>query len=733
MNSAYENFTVATDDRGVCMVTLDVPSRPMNVLDRSVMTELESIVTDLENSRDVKVVVFSSGKESGFLAGADVNAIAEIDTPQKAGRLIEDGQLLFQRIEWLPMPTVVVIHGPCLGGGLELSLACNHRIARDNSSTKIGLPEIKLGVIPGWGGTQRLPKLVGLTSGLSMILQGKHLNAQEAFKIGLVDRSITPEDWETEVDSFVYDVLKGHVNVSTKKRRKLTTRLLEGTKLGRALVLRTTRKKIASKTKQFPALAAAVKAIEVGFQHSIDGFRVERDEFVKLLSTPTCRNLLQLFFAREKARSLKTWSAGSAHAAHDVPIQKVAVIGAGAMGAGIGQLAALRGFDVVMKEIDESAAEAGRNRIHGLIRSLADRKGWSDKRRLNLENKITVTCEDAPLADADLVVEAIVERMDVKQSVFKSLDGIVSDTTILATNTSSLSVDEMASVVSRPGSFGGLHFFNPVHRMELVEVVRGAATDPATVARLVAFVRALGKTPIVTSDSPGFLVNRVLFPYLGEAVLMVREGFDVAAMDKELRRFGMPMGPLELLDQVGLDVALHVATSLSDVLVGVEPVVETLSEMVAEGKLGKKSSLGFYRYSKGKRGESSLDPMRTTGTLRGIFPDDFPDDGLTAIQRRLVYPMLAESIRCYEEGVVPQPWAIDLAMVLGTGFAPHLGGPLHVVDAIGAHRLLGNMRRLKSMCGPRFEPPKSLVKFADSGETFFAMDDSSESHASVSP
>ncbi|NND98101.1 MAG: multifunctional fatty acid oxidation complex subunit alpha [Pirellulaceae bacterium] len=731
-DSNYKNFTVTTDARGVRKITLDVPDRPLNVLDRSVMVELEQIVTDLENSTDVKVVVIQSGKESGFLAGADVNAIAEIAAPTDALRLIEDGQLLFQRIEWLPMPKIVVIHGPCLGGGLELSLACTHRIARDNSSTQIGLPEIKLGVIPGWGGTQRLPKLVGLTNALSMIMQGKHLSARDALKIGLVDRAIAPEDWADEVDRFITDVLKGNYMLPPHSRRPLALRMIEGTKLGRTLILRAAKKKIASKKEQYPALESAIKAIAHSYKRGSDGFMVERTEFTSLLATPTCRHLLQLFFAREKARSLKTWSPDDIRVAHETPIRKVGVIGAGAMGAGIGQLAALRGFDVVLKEINEEAAQAGRDRIDELVGTLAKRKGWNDSKRDELMNKITVTCESESLAGADLMVEAIVERMDVKKSVFKELDALAKEDAILATNTSSLSVDEMATAVSRPGHFGGLHFFNPVHRMELVEVVRGEKTDSATVARLVAFVRALGKTPVVTADSPGFLVNRVLFPYLGESVLMVRDGYNIEKMDKQLRQFGMPMGPLELLDQVGLDVALHVAKSLSDVLSGVEPVVETLSEMVDDGKLGKKSNVGFYHYLKGKRGESTFDTDRSAAVTPASFQEEFPEDGMTAIQRRLVYPMLAEAIRCYEEKVVDEPWAIDLAMVLGTGFAPHRGGPLHVVDSIGSHRLLANMRRLKAMCGPRFTPPDLLAKHAETGETFFASEGASDQETPVS-
>ncbi len=714
----YENFTVTIDDGGIVRISLDVPGRPLNVLNRSVMAELEHIVSELEESKFAKIAVIESGKESGFLAGADVNAIAQIDTADQALRIIEEGQLLFQRIAWLTIPTIAVIHGPCLGGGLELALACKYRIARDNSSTNIGLPEIKLGLIPGWGGTQRLPKLVGLTNALSMILQGNHVGARDAVKMGLIDRAIAPEDWEEEVDAFIHRVRSNGYITPPQKRRSLAKRILEGTRFGRKLIFSATQKQIASKSKQYPALEAAVKAIAHGYQRGVDGFACERQEFVKLLPTMTCRNLLNLFFARESARSLKTWSPGQLHAAHEAPIQKVGVVGGGQMGAGIAQLAAVRGFDVVVKEINADACAAGRKRIEELISKLAKRKDWTEEKRRSVIDGIIVTCDEGPLLDADLIVEAIVERLDIKQELFKGLDAQVKAGAILATNTSSLSVDAMAEATTRQGNFGGLHFFNPVHRMELVEVVRGKETSDETIARLVAFVRALGKTPIVTADSPGFLVNRVLFPYLGEAVLMVREGFEIAKVDKELRRFGMPMGPLELLDQVGIDVAHHVASSLSSVLKGVEPVAESLAKMVEQGRLGKKSGAGFYEYSKGKKGK----PLPVGSSASSPHnADEFPEDGLTLIQRRLVYPMLAESIRCLEEHVVDQPWAIDLAMVLGTGFAPHRGGPLHVVDQIGAHRVLSNAKRLSAMCGPRFSPPEKLIQMAEAEATFFGQ------------
>ncbi|MFK8110877.1 MAG: 3-hydroxyacyl-CoA dehydrogenase NAD-binding domain-containing protein [Rubripirellula sp.] len=725
MNGPYKNFDVTTDDRGVATVSLDVPNRPLNVLGHDVMLELDQIVRGLETSEGIKLVVFQSTKESGFLAGADVSAISGIDSAKHAIELIEAGQNLFQRIEWLPMPTVAVLHGPCLGGGLELSLACDYRVARDNSSTKIGLPEIKLGLIPGWGGTQRLPRVVGLTNALQMILTGKHLNASEAFDIGLIDLAILPDRWVASIAVFIEDLLTGDAIEPSTRRRSLMQRMSEATGIGRALIFRMTEKSIRSKVDAFPALAAAVRAVRLGYEGSMAGFLCERDEFVDLLATPTCRHLLGLFFARERARSLKTWTSKLSPAIHATPIRKIGVVGAGAMGAGIGQLAAVRGYEVVMKEISEEAVEAGRARIEKLVGDLALRKGWQIERRTELLSQIGYTTNDVDLKDCDLVVEAVVERDDVKAKVFGSLDRNVKPSAILASNTSSLSVTKMAAATNRATQVAGLHFFNPVHRMELVEVVKAAETDEATIARLVGFVKALGKTPIVTSDSPGFLVNRVLFPYLGEAVAMVAEGHDVKTIDKQVRRFGMPMGPLELLDQVGLDVALHVATSLDGVLSGVEPVVKHLSMMVDRGQIGKKVGRGFYSYKKGKRGD--VMPRSEPVELKPQdLERDFLDDGMTGLQRRLVYPMLCEAVRCLEEGVVTEPWAIDLAMVLGTGFAPHRGGPLHVIDAIGLATVSGNLARLRTRLGERFAPPKRLFEMLDHGDLFFGSDPNSQ-------
>jgi 3-hydroxyacyl-CoA dehydrogenase/enoyl-CoA hydratase/3-hydroxybutyryl-CoA epimerase len=715
----YENFTLTQSDQGVVTAVLNVPGRPMNVFSKSVLEELRAIVSELQKSPDVRVALFRSSKESGFLAGADIAGFTDVESTAEANEMIKGGHDLFAAVAKLPCRTIAAIHGPCLGGGLEFALACDHRIAKDEGSTKIGVPEIMLGLIPGWGGTQRLPKQIGLPLALKMILTGKHLSAAEAYENGLVDRAIEPNRWEEGIEAFVGDVLHRRNLDSPTKRRPLTQRLLDATGIGRSFIFRMTEKQIASNVQQYPALGAALRAVKASYGGGSQGFAVEREEFVKLIQTPTCHSLLGLFFAREQARTLKTWAPEHADALEQMPIQTVGIVGAGAMGAGIGQLSANRGYRVVIKEIDKTAAEDAQRRITKAIDKLATRKRWDDARRNELLDRIQVTDEDMPMKPCDLVVEAVVERDDVKDKVFGTLDRVVQEHAILASNTSSLSVSRMATSTGRPHQVAGLHFFNPVHRMELVEVVRAEKTDEMTIARLVGFVKALGKTPIVTSDSPGFLVNRVLFPYLGEAVLMVTEGFGIEQIDKEIRRFGMPMGPLELLDQVGLDVAHHVASSLMDKMPEVKPVVDQFSGLLGHGYLGKKSGRGFYRYPKGRKTGATILPGIDADLVPPDLGNNYHNDGMTAIQRRLVYPMLAESVKCYDEGVVTEPWAIDLAMVLGTGFSPPRGGPLHVIDAIGADTVLSNLKRLQERLGDRFEPPRRLADMAAQQHKFF--------------
>ncbi|WP_436715457.1 3-hydroxyacyl-CoA dehydrogenase NAD-binding domain-containing protein [Roseiconus lacunae] len=704
----FKTMTVNCDDAGVMRIVIDVPGRPLNIIDAEVMKELDHVLDEIEHRDDLRLVVFKSGKESGFFAGADVSIIEGIETEDQADQLILAGQRLFDRIERLAVPTLVEIHGPCLGGGLELSLACDYRIARDNSSTKIGLPEIRLGLIPGWGGTQRLTRLVGLKSALDLILKGTHLDAKDAAEIGLVDRAIDPDRWRDELIRIIDQLSRGRRLRRRVNVRRRLFKAIQHSELVRRKIFAVARRVTTKQNMHYPALQAAVHAIADSFRSDSSGYDTEREEFKKLLFTPTCRNLLRLFFSREKARQRHTWTPKQDHVIHDHPIRKIGVVGGGVMGTGIAHCAATRGFNVMIKEVDPSTVDHARKRTEGLVGDYVRHKRLDSDAAKRLLSSVKFTTDSIAFSDAECVVEAVVERMDVKTAVLDQVEQFVSNAAIVATNTSALSVTEMARSMQHPERFAGLHFFNPVGRMELVEVVRGERTSDATVAKLVGFVKALGKTPVVTKDSPGFIVNRILFPYLGEAMLMVQQGDGIQEIDSSMKSFGMPMGPLRLLDKVGLDVALHVARTLQSTMPAVSSVIGILSDLVDRGELGNKTGKGFYDYShKRPRPRSGRKLLRYF--VQPPPSIDFIDDGLEPMQRRLVYPMLLEAKRCLAEGVVEEGWAIDLAMVLGTGFAPHRGGPMQVLSSIGMAHFHANLARLTLQLGDRFADTDAIT------------------------
>ncbi|MEQ9412027.1 MAG: 3-hydroxyacyl-CoA dehydrogenase NAD-binding domain-containing protein [Fuerstiella sp.] len=784
ISRTWQHFRFEYDRANVLTVWIDVADRTMNVFNSDVILELEEVVDQLE-TESVTAVVFRSAKASGFFAGADVKQIADLKSPEEIRAVVARGQALFARIEALQIPTVAAIHGPCLGGGLEFALACRHRIALDVSATRLGLPEVQLGLIPAWGGTQRLSRLIGLPTALSMILKGKRLTAAAALRAGLVDAISSETSWETFPSEFARDPAAGRKPVRRSLKQRIVRELLD-TVLGRWFVLRAAERQIRRDAENYPALPAALRAVTAAFDTDLNGFEVEQTEFTALIETSACRNLLKLFFWRERARSygleappeaaagrgstrmtspppLVTPSTPppmvaderrdnlvvptSAEADHSI-VRTIGIIGAGAMGAGIGQLAALKGFRVVLKELTPALAEAGLERVTGLLNDMVEKRRLSLKERDEVLQRISASDQFDALADCDLVIEAVVERMDVKRKVFAELDAVLKPHAIIATNTSALSVTEMAAATGRPDKVAGLHFFNPVHRMDLVEVVRTADSSAGTINSLLKLLKKLGKTPIVTSDSPGFLVNRVLFPYIGEAVRMVLEGRDCTTLDREVKRFGMPMGPIELIDHVGLDVAWHVAGTLEHVLPESEDVLRLLGQMVARGWTGRKGGRGFYEYRDGRRRGVNADIQKVvadTGSApqAGATPDEavraepahametaedrglaeqvetecmhpnvgaFLQDNLSEIQRRLIYPMINEAGFCMQEGVVAEPWMVDLAMILGTGFAPFRGGPLTLAEQIGRQTLLNNLHVLSARHGTRFKPSAWLVE-----------------------
>ncbi len=713
-------------DDGLLTVWIESVDRSVNVFDENMISALEAAVTHIEQNAMVRAVVFRSRKSGCFFAGADVVAIASLISGDTARAIIDRGQRLMQRIENLSAITVAVIDGACMGGGLEFVLACSYRLASDSSRTKIALPEIRLGLIPGWGGTQRLPKLVGLRQALKMILGGTSVDASRAKQIGLVDQLLVREESAGgDMDAQVYRFVKERLSATNRPRPaggRWWDWLLDRTVPGRALVLTAARRKIANQIAHYPALPEAIRAVSLAGTIDRGGYQFEREAFSRLLFTATAQNLLRLFNQRDRAKKSTTWLSCSASSLEPAGCRRIAIVGAGAMGAGIGVLAAKKGYEVVFKEVTPAAAHAGSERIAQLLDSRSSHVNQSADDIALVEKRITMTIDWQDLADCDLAIEAAVEVESVKQQVFRQLDCILPPVATLASNTSSLNVTQMAMSTNRRSQVAGLHFFNPVERMELVEVVRTELTDDATVAQLLELVRRLGKTPIVTSDKPGFLVNRVLFPYLGEAVRMVAEGVDVKLIDRDMKRFGMPMGPLELIDRVGVDIASHVASSLRSIQADAEIPAAYLADMKSRNWLGKKSGIGFYVWGKKHSPNKSLaHPILEPEAAFGFEPDS-----MSNIQRRLVYPMLNEAVHCLDEMVVTDPWVVDLGMVLGTGFAPMHGGPLRLIDALGEPIVLHNLRNLERTYGKRFAPADGLVRRAARHESFYVTDCASE-------
>ena len=713
----FRNLKIERDKPGVMTVVIDVPDRPMNVLDEGLLRDLDALVTDLEKDQMLSLVVFRSGKESGFLAGADVQQLQHVASAKEAQTAIRAGQELYNRIAGLPMQTVAVLHGPCLGGGLELALACMCRVARDDESTRIGLPETQLGLIPGWGGTQRLPRLIGLESALRMILEGQRLPAAKAQKFGLVDMIADPDRFERAVQAFLTDRLAG--KPIRRRKRPLAARLRGETWLGRRMVFHVARKKIGRRLRQYPALGAALRAIEAGLVHGIDrGLEVEREEFCRVLFTPACRNLVNLFLQRERARKTATWSGDGIVPR---PVKTVAVVGAGTMGAAIAQLAAYEGCNVVLKDIRQDLVDDGMKRVGSLMQDAVRNCSLDADAAKRRCEAVTGTIDGESISQADLAIEAIVERLTVKQDVFRDLDKRLPPDALIVSNTSALPIGELAKATDRAPQVAGLHFFNPVHRMAIVEVVRSAATSDQTIATLVEFTRGLGKVPIVVAEGPGFLVNRILFPYLDEAVRLVCAGLPVDQIDREAEEFGMLMGPLEMLDQVGIDIAADVARTMAPLGVESSPVPERLAAMVQQQRLGKKSGAGFYNWLEGRKqgvaptSGTHLHPSKTSLAVTAV---PFGEGKLSDAQLRLALAIINASVQCLSDKIVVEPWIVDLAMVLGTGFAPFHGGPLRLVDTWGIDQVVAALDRLAASCGPRFGPCKLLREMQREGRKF---------------
>ncbi len=686
---------------GICLLTFDRPGSSANIFDRRTLRELDEELELIERAQPLTGVVLLSAKPSIFIAGADLKSLSEA-APEEVRELIELGQRVFNRLAALRIPTAAAIHGAAVGGGCEMALACDYRVASLDRATKIGLPETQIGLLPAWGGSTRLPRLIGLPKALAIILAGKTLAAKPALKCGLVDE-LAPVEYL--LDAAIKKISRG------KPQRK-SHRLTNNALVARVIAARV-RPQLRQKTRgHYPAVTKALDVATRGISSSIENSLArERAGILELAQTETTRNLIRIFFLQERAKKLTIPNASPSDAN---AIARTAVIGAGVMGAGIAQWISARRTPVILRDINPEQVVRGMSAIGKLYRDGIKRHVFTPLEARQGLDRITPAPSEVPLRNVDLVVEAAVEKLELKKKLFARLAELASDQTILATNTSALSVTEIAAGVRRPERVLGLHFFNPVHRMQLVEVVAAKQTAPEVLQRALQFVQRIGKLPVVVQDSPGFVVNRILMPYLIEAGNLFAAGAATNDLDTAMLDFGMPMGPLRLLDEVGLDVSLHVAETLAAAFGDRLKIPAHLGEMVQAGLLGRKTGSGYYRHDKSKR-----DARPNPDTATFVKRDSAQSLSRDELRERMVLLMVNESARCLEEAIVAAPDDIDFAMIMGTGFAPFHGGPLRYAEAIGIGKLVTAMGRLADAGAKHFAPCALLARLAASGQTFY--------------
>jgi len=697
------NISLTIGEEGIARLTFDRPNSSANLFDIATLEELDAHLATLESRRDLRGVVLISAKAKIFIAGADLNSFTKNFTREGLGQTVDLGHRIFTRLERLPIPSVAAINGVCLGGGCELALACDWRVASLDKSTKIGLPETQLGILPAWGGSVRLPRLIGLPAALGIILAGKQLAAIPAQKAGLVDELAQPEYLLAAAEKFI----------ARGKRPSSAPKGLLNSALARPLVAMKAKRDVLAKTQgHYPAPLQALKVCRAAYGRPLaEGLALERAAFLELAETPACRSLMGIFFLQERAKKLKVAGVDGT----GIKARSLAVVGAGVMGAGIAQWSAARGYPVLLKDIAPEMLAKGLQAAEKIFRDAAKRRIFTAAEATAGLDRITPVAGAVSLARVDLVIEAAVEKLELKQKIFRQLEQQAGPQTVLATNTSALSIDAIASGLTDPGRVVGIHFFNPVHRMQLVEIVRGPRTSPAALDTALQFVKAIGKLPVLVKDSPGFLVNRILLPYMVESVRLFNEGCGISQLDRLMLDFGMPMGPLRLSDEVGLDVAQHVALDLQQRLPQPVPINDTLEKMIARGWLGKKSGRGFYVFDPKKGAKEK--PNRELGFLQ-TAGKGAGQDAATLLDR-MVLVMINEAARCLEEGVIAAPEDVDFGMIFGTGWAPFRGGPLRHADTLGAAEIVKRLEKLAAEVAPYFAPCERLRAMGRTSATFY--------------
>lgn len=693
----------------VAILTLDLPGEKVNKLNEDLIEEFSEFLDKLESDSDLKGAVLISGKKDNFIAGADIDMFQERDTAEEIEQLSKKGHEILNRIADFKKPIAVAVHGSCMGGGLELSLACHYRVCSDSSDTVFALPEVKLGLLPGTGGTQRLPRLIGIQNALPYMLTGKNMYVRQARKMGLVDEVTHKDAIEKAAIKGVHNIAEGKLD--RKDKRPFLHKLLEGNPLGRKIIFSQARKKALSKTRgNYPAHPKILDAVKYGYKHGLEkGLENETVLFGELGATQESRNLVNLFFGMNASKKVPNPDLAK-------KVQRMAVLGAGLMGSGIADVSVNKGdYRVLLKDQDIDNAAQGEKEIWKSLNDKVKKKIISEFERDNTMSKVTGTDSYEGFDAVDLVIEAVFEDLELKQNIVQEIEENTGENCIFASNTSSLPITKIAEGASRPENIIGMHYFSPVQKMPLLEIITTDKTADWVTQTAYQVGVNQGKNVIVVKDGPGFYTTRILAPYMNEALKLLEEGASIEFLDKIMKDWGFPVGPMALFDEVGIDVGAHVAETMSAMFA--ERGVNTdnrAQELLDAGLKGRKNKQGMYSYSEDKDKEVNTKIYEHFGGQNRNNPDK------ETAQQRMALTMVNEAAWCLEEEILKSPDDGDLGAILGLGFPPFLGGPFRYIDQTGVQNVVDQLNAFTENFGPRFKPAQILADYAEEGNRFYS-------------
>lgn len=685
----------------LAILWFDLPGEKVNKLSSTVLRELSAMFDHFASASDVKKIVIASRKSGIYIAGADVTEFTTVSGAEEAKAYVRLGQEVFTKLARLPQTTVAAIDGACLGGGCELAISCDWRVMSDSPRSQIGLPEVKLGIFPAWGGTSKLPRLIGLPAALDIILNGKALDAKRAKKAGLVDEVVEP--------GILIEIAKKFAGRGKRKGKGRTKFYIEGNPLARNLIFSKARKAVLKQTHgHYPAPLKAIEVMDYAMSTNVErGMAREVDEAAALVNNEVAQNLVRLFFQMEESKK-------DPFSAKPRDVRNVGVLGAGVMGGGIAQLVVDKtDADVRMRDIAMKAIGGGLKAAAKIWKKKVERRRMTRGDMQRKLARITGTTDWSGFPRTDMVIEAVVESLPIKRQVLSEFEGLAKPGAIFATNTSTIPITQIAAEAKRPEDVVGMHFFNPVDRMPLVEVIRGEKTSDVAMVTAAALARKMGKTVVYCNDGPGFVVNRILGPYMNESGFLLQEGNSIESLDKAMIDFGMPMGPMALLDEVGIDVAAKVAGILTEAFGARMEKSTVVEKLYADGRHGKKNGKGLYLYKDGKR----LGPDASVYKVLGIASPHPADP--KAVVERMVLAMINEAALILDEKLVGSAGELDLAMIMGTGFPPFRGGLLRYADSLGVPYILARLDELSTRLGPRFRPNEPLKRLASRDGKFY--------------